>query len=197
MSTTVAATARSSFGTSAATAIRAAGQVPVTICRSGAESIHLTIAVKDAESLTQRVGQVVVLEADDQSYEVLIKGYQRHPISDVLQQIDSLAVEPDKLVRVAVPLNPLTLDCPGIKAGGLLESMLRRVEVQCPAKDIPDHLDVDLAQAVIGTTIYADGVILPEGVKMLTPPRVAIMTIIKTRGMRRAEAAAKVQAKGG
>ncbi len=197
MSTTVVATPRSSFGTSAATAMRAAGQVPVTICRSGAESIHLTIAAKDAEALVQRVGQVIVLEAEGQSHEVLIKGYQRHPLSDVLQQIDSLAVEPDKLVRVAVPLNPLTLDCPGIKAGGLLESMLRRVEILCPAKAIPDHLDVDLSQAVIGTTIYADGVVLPDGVKLLTPPRVAIMTIIKTRGMRRAEAAAKAQAKAG
>ncbi len=181
---------RTTFGTKAAAALRDQAQAPLTVARSGAESIHFTIDAKAGQRLLAQVGRVVELDADGTTHSVLVQGAQIHPTRDYIQQIDVLEVDDEKVVKVKVSLNPITDDSPGIKAGGLLEAMLRKVEIKCRAKDIPAHLDVDLAGVGLGQTVYAENVSLPEGAQLVTLPRVAIMTVIKTRGMRRAEAAA-------
>lgn len=183
---TVSATKREKLGTKASQAYRDAGQVPVNISRSGDESRHLLVSVKELEDLIEQ-GPRGTLSVDGEELGVVIKEVQRNPLNDALIHVDLLAAKDDTPVVVQVPVVPLTKNSPGVRAGGLIEQSLRKVTIRVPAGDLPSHLNVDLAGVKVGETVYAESVILPESAKLLTKPRVAMITIIRTRGMRKAE----------
>jgi len=186
---TFSAEARTAFGTRAAQDIRKAGNVPLTISRRGQDSVHVAVAEKDADRIVGLLSNVVILQVDGSDHEVLIKDFTRCPLTDRIQHVDGVGVADDQVVKVAVLVKPDTkTDSPGLKAGGLLEQMLRRVVIAVPAGKIPSSLRVDLTGIKLGQTVYAEAVELPEGAKLVTKPRTALLTIIKTRGMRRAEA---------
>ena len=187
---TIAAEARTELGTTAAKRCRAAGRVPAVIMRSGEESLHVTVDETAAEAALTRDSHCLAVDYDGAHHVVMVKEVSRDCLTDRMQHLDLLAVTDDSLVKVEVDLRPLTDDCPGIKAGGLLEQMLRQVRVRCAVKDIPDHVDVDLGEAVIGHTVYADDVAVPAGIRLLTPGRTALMSVIKTRGLKKAESEA-------
>ncbi|MHC5068630.1 MAG: 50S ribosomal protein L25 [Planctomycetota bacterium] len=188
---TFAASARADFGSKAAQRYRAEGKVPLTVSRSGADSVHLLVDVKDAEELKKLESRVVLLQVEGGDRQVLVKKGERDALTDQLLQIDAIEVADDQVVQVAVAVHADTnVDCPGLKAGGLLEQMLRKVTIRCAAVNIPDFVSVDLTGVKLSETVYASAAQLPEGATLITRPRTAMMTIIKTRGMRRAEAAA-------
>jgi len=189
---------RTEFGSKAAQRYRADGQVPLTISRRGQDSEHVLVGTKDADALKGLVSHVVLLQLDGQDREVLIKQFDRDPIADHVLHIDGIEVADDQVVEVAIPVVPDTRgDCPGIKAGGLVEQMLRKVTIRCQAGSIPDHLNVGLQGIGLGQTVYAEAVSLPADARLITKPRTALLTIVKTRGMRRAEATGAAEAEGG
>lgn len=185
------AATREEFGSKTSVRQRAAGQVPVSINNSGEPSTHVCVDTKSAEALAGMVAQVATFVVDGEKQDVLVKSVDVHPTTDEVRHLDVLAVTDDKVVKVDVPVVPDTRECPGIKAGGLLEQMGRRIQIQCQAGIIPDRLVVDLSGVGIAQTVYASAIALPDGATLLTPPRTPLMTIIKTRGMRRAEATAE------
>lgn len=186
---TFSAEARTEFGTIAAQTYRKAGQVPLTISRRGADSLHAVVGEKDAVAIRKLTSRVVILNLDGAEVEILVKDSTTDPLTDAIQHIDGVAVTDEQVVKVAVPVHPDTKsDCPGLKAGGLLEQMLRRVVIKVPAAKIPESLRVDLTGIKLGQTVYAEAAQLPEGATLVTRPKTAMLTIIKTRGMRRAEA---------
>lgn len=181
------ASSRTEFGSKAADRYRAAGQVPVSVNTSGGDSLALLVGEHDAAKIAGQVGRVVVLDAGEAKHQILVQAVDAHPLTDRLRHIDALAVTDDKSVRVRVPLVPNTSDSPGLKAGGMLEQMLRKLEVRAPAGKIPDQIEIILAGRGIAETVYAEDLELPEGVTCLTRGRTALITIAKTRAMRRAE----------
>lgn len=186
---TFSADARTEFGTKAAQRFRDAGQVPLTISRKGEDSQHVLVSTKDAAAIRTLTSRVVVLQVEGQDREVLVKDSTTDPLTDAIQHLDTIAVSDDQVVKVAVAVRPDTkTDSPGLKAGGLLEQMMRKVVIKVPAGKIPEFLRVDLTGVKLGQTVYAEAAELPEGAKLVTRPRTAMLTIIKTRGMRRAEA---------
>lgn len=189
---TLAAAPRTAFGTRAANRYRDQGQVPVAISRRGEDSLHVVLGLKEADTLAGLLSRIAVIDVDGAAHEVLVKRVERDPITDRVRHIDAIAVTDDQQVKVDVPVraNTVGVDCPGLKAGGLLEQMVRRVRIACRAADVPEAVDVDLNGVQLGQTVYAEQIDLPAGAKLLVQPRTAILTIVKTRGMRRAEAQA-------
>ncbi|MDA3960990.1 MAG: 50S ribosomal protein L25 [Planctomycetota bacterium] len=186
--TVISAEERNVFGSRASQKFRAAGKVPVTVSRRGEESLHVVVAAKDAEVMIHKVSTVVFFDIAGTEQEVLVKDFTRDPVHDGILHVDTIAVKDEQVVKVAVRVVADTrVDCPGLKAGGLLEQMMRRVVIRCPAGKIPDSMGVDLTGVKLGQTVYAEAVQLPEGAVLVTKPRTALLTIIKTRGMRRAE----------
>ena len=127
------ASPRTAFGRKAADAVRHAGGVPLTVCRHGADSTHHQVAEKDGAKLIPFKSQVVELDQAGKKELVLIKDVSIHPVSDRILHIDALAVTDDRVVAVDVPVKALADECPGIKAGGILEQMARKVRIRCRA----------------------------------------------------------------
>ena len=188
---------RDQFGSKATRRYRDAGQIPVTIATNGGESQHLLVSTGDAFALKRQTSHVVTLKVDGQDHQVLVKQVEIDALTDRPVHADLVAVTPEKVVTVDVRVTPNTkVDCPGLTAGGLLEQALRRVTIRCPAGLIPDHLIADLTGVKLGQTVYAESLQLPEGASLVTRPRAALLTIIKTRGMRRAEATSEEGGEG-
>ena len=107
----------------------------------------------------------------------MIVDWQYDPIKSTLLHIDLKRIDMTKTVRVAVPLQ-LVGESAGVKQqGGIMDQVLREVEVECLPADIPSHIDVDVSQLVFGQVIRVSD--LPHGgkLKFLTPEDQAIAHI--------------------
>jgi large subunit ribosomal protein L25 len=182
------ATVRPATGTSAAQRYRAARQIPAVIMSRGEPSRHILLDETSVNLALSQDTHLWAIELDGRITTAMPKEVTRNCLTDRLQHVDLLAVNEESQVTVEVPLHPVIDDCPGLKSGGLLEQMLRKIRVRCAVKDIPDAISIDLGQANIGDTIYAESVPLPERVRLLTPVRTALMSVIKTRTLKKAEA---------
>ncbi|TVR46352.1 MAG: 50S ribosomal protein L25 [Planctomycetota bacterium] len=184
----IAATPRTTLGRRASAAFRKQGQVPAVIMRSGQPSSHILVNAIAADQLLKSRVHTCVVTLEGIETTVLIRDADRNCLNDSLVHIDFLEVDATKSVDVEVPLRPITLACPGIKAGGLLEQMVRKIKIRCPVSQIPDDIAVDLGNVGISETFYARQLVLPEGISLLTPERTALMSVLKTRAMKKAEA---------
>ena len=180
-------TVRETFGSKASQAARKQGQVPMTISRPGQDSLHILVGEKEAELIADQSTQKFSITIDGKAVDVVLKEVKRHVTNDRLQHIDLIGVNDDSVVIMNIPVRPITTNCPGIKAGGLLEQSLRRVAIKCQVKNLPEFLKVDLAEVQVDETVYVKNCSLPEGASFVTKPNVAMISILRTRGMKKAE----------
>jgi large subunit ribosomal protein L25 len=95
---------------------------------------------------------------------VICRGVQRDVVKDLPTHIDLMRLKRTSRVKLNIPVEFLNADtCPGVKKGGVLTVVRNEVEMDVLAGDIPDHLEVDLAEVEIGDTISISSVKLPEG----------------------------------
>jgi large subunit ribosomal protein L25 len=187
MSVTITAAKREKLGSRAARKYRAEGRLPATIARPGQDTLHITVPELEAEKALASGVLTFSVSVEGAQHRVLLRDADRHCIKDCLQHLDLMEVNDDSIVTVDVPVHPNTLNCPGIKSGGMLEVMVRRMRVRGPVKNIPASVEISLAETQLGDTVYLNSVQLGEGVKALQHPRTAILSIIKTRTMKKAE----------
>ena len=96
---------------------------------------------------------------------VLPKELQFHPVNDKLIHFDFLRIQEDTKVNVEVPVEFLNMEkCPGLKKGGVLNTVRRTVELICNAKNIPEKLIFDLVESEIGDAVKISNIKLNEGV---------------------------------
>jgi large subunit ribosomal protein L25 len=173
---------RSEQGKNAARRLRAGGGVPGVVY--GLDRPPFTVAVgarKIEEVLGLETGRntifTLALAGQDRSRAVMIKDLQRHPVTERLVHVDFLRVDLDKTVRVSVPIRLLGL-AEGVKTeGGLLEFVLRHVEVECLPADIPDHLDVDVSGLHINQHLSVRDLPVRERVEVLDDPEAIVCVV--------------------
>jgi large subunit ribosomal protein L25 len=117
------------------------------------------------------------LKGQDRSRAVMIKALQRDPVTERLVHVDFVRVDLAKSVRVNVPIRLLGT-AEGVKSdGGLLEFMLRQVEVQCLPSDIPEHLDLDVTGLRLNQHFSVKDLPVRERVTVLDDPEAIICSV--------------------
>ena len=131
---------------------------------------------------------IIDIDIDGKVEKVLPKQLQYHPVSDRLIHFDFLRVQENTKVTVEIPIEFLNQDkCPGLKKGGVLNTVRRLIELTCNANSIPNKLEFDLIDSEIGDAVKISNINLPEGVKptivdrdfviaTLVPPTVEVET---------------------
>ncbi len=164
----LAASVRSRTGKGAARATRRAGRVPAVVY--GNDQSPVAISLEDRE-LRRRLNAggffntVFDLSIDGETSRVLPRDVQLHPVTDVPEHVDFLRVGGSSAITVEVPVEFLNEeDCPGLRAGGVLNVVRYAVEVSCRADAIPASIQLDLAQAQLGDSLHISAVTLPDGV---------------------------------
>lgn len=92
---------------------------------------------------------------------------QRHPFKPTIYHVDLLRVSANQPIRVHVPLHfHNEEECKGVKlGGGMVSRMLNDIEVECLPGDLPESIDIDVAEMDVGDTIHISELKLPKGVE--------------------------------
>lgn len=196
MSTTHSYTAqpRTALGKHAAAKLRSGGLVPVTLSRPGKESQHLQLDAKQAGHLVANVVHLCTVEVGGAKVTALKGEISRDCLKDNIQHIDLVEVDGHSEIKVDVAVVPDARNCPGVKAGGIVEQRLRKVKVKCKADAIPDSIGLDLGEVQILQTVYAKSLAMPAGTTLLTNPKLPVLSVVIPRGMKKDDAAAAAAA---
>jgi large subunit ribosomal protein L25 len=117
---------------------------------------------------------------DGKSRDVLIRDYQENTISGEITHVDFYEIERGKVLRTNVGLH-LDGAAVGIREGGILESFVHELEVECLPKDLPEGINVDITNLEIGHSIHVRDLEAPPGVEILNSPDQVICTIAYKR----------------
>jgi|HubBroStandDraft_1064217.scaffolds.fasta_scaffold46060_3 large subunit ribosomal protein L25 len=136
------------FNKNAARRVRVAGKIPAVLYGSGRDPVAIEVDPKQiSRILFSEAGHNTIFDVEVSGHptaKAMIVDWQREPINDRLIHIDLKRIALDKLLRVSVRVKLLGIPI-GVKtAGGILDQVMREVEVECLPADIPSHIDVDV-----------------------------------------------------
>ena len=137
------------FNKNAARRVRAAGKIPAVLYGSGHDPVALEVEPKQiSRILFSETGHNTIFDVeipDQPAAKAKIVDWQREPINDSLIHIDLKRIALDKVLRVKVRVKLLGIPV-GVKtAGGILDQVMRQVEIECLPADIPSHIDLDVS----------------------------------------------------
>ena len=161
---------RTDTGKGVARKLRAVGRIPAVLYGHGNASVSLSIQAKDLDTLlkTSHAGlnTLIDLEGDSavEDKVVLIKELQRHSVAGTLSHADFFEIDATAKIHVSVPIK-LEGTPEGVKLGGVLEHMMREIDLLCLPNAIPDSLEIDVSGMNQNESLHVSDLTLPEGVE--------------------------------
>ena len=149
---------------------RLAGELPAIVYGGKKDPVQIKLVLKDVtKSLENEAffSHIIGLEIDGKSEDVILKDLQRHPAKGWIMHMDFLRVNKDTKLQTKVPLHFINEEsCVGVKVGGgLISRTMTELDIMCLPKDLPEYLEVDMANVEIGTTLHISDITLPKGVE--------------------------------
>jgi large subunit ribosomal protein L25 len=160
---------RDADGSRAARRLRRDGRVPGVLYGGGGDSQGFDVDARDLRLALASSGAVLDLSVDGgKATPVVLKEAQRDPVRGQTVHIDLLRVRLDQAIHAVVPLELTGVDeTPGVKEGGILEQIVRELNVEALPTAIPESIEHAVGEMQIGDTIGLDAVVMPEGVTLL------------------------------
>ncbi len=188
---TIEATERSVTGKGASRRLRKEGLVPAIVYGGDAEPMQINLQhhtffnALDNEAIYT---QVIDLKIGKKKEKVVLRDLQRHPYKQIIMHADFFRVDAKTALHVTVPFHFVNADtCVGVKQeGGLLNHIMSEVEVVCLPKDIPEFIEVDVANIKLGNSLHLSEISLPKGVQIVALTHgedhdLAVAAVTKTR----------------
>jgi large subunit ribosomal protein L25 len=160
---------RSDMGKGASRRLRRnADMVPAILYGAGRDPQPLSIAHKDLHKALENeafFSHIITIKADGKKQEAILKDLQRHPAKDRIMHADFLRIQMDQEITVEVPLHFMNEDsCVGVKqGGGNISHNMSVLEVTCLPGDLPEFIEVDIAELDVGESIHMSELRLPQG----------------------------------
>ena len=109
--------------------------------------------------------RVLNVRVGDKSQPAIVKDVQRHPARNTVLHIDLQRVRDEETIRMVVPISLLNAEeSPGVKMGGSVSHLLSELNIICLPKDLPEQIEVDLAEMELDAMLHLSDLGLPEGV---------------------------------
>jgi large subunit ribosomal protein L25 len=179
---------RSVQGTGASRRLRRESKVPGVVYGAGKDATPIQLDHKDLwfKLKTEAFhASILDMEIGTEKSQVLLRDYQMHPFRPVILHADFQRVAADRKIHMRVPLHFINeLNSPGVKvAGGLVEHVMKELELSCLPKDLPEFIEVDLGSLQAGHSLHLSAIKLPPGVEPIVPkgedPTIATIVIPK------------------
>lgn len=165
-------------------ALRKAGKLPAVFYGPKEKATSIAVSHVDFIKAWKKAGEssVIILKDGADEHEALIHDVDVHPVSGVPRHADFYVIEKGKKVKVKVALNFQGVS-PAVKdLGAILVKVLREVEIEAGAKDLPHELIVDISSlATLSSTIHAKDIKLPAGVELKTLPEEVVASIAEAK----------------
>lgn len=145
--------------------------IPAIVYGGKSEPKNITLAHKEILKATNNeafFSHIIELKVDGKAESVIVKDMQRHPAKPLILHVDFQRVRKNVAIIVNIPLHFINEEeCKGIKQqGGVVSHNLSDVEVSCLPGDLPEFIEVDMANLEIGESIHLSELVLPKGVTL-------------------------------
>jgi len=162
---------RTDVGKGASRRLRRTGKVPGVLYGTGKEAVSIML---DHDDLVHHLeneafySHILKLKLGKKTEEVVLRDLQRHPYKTKLLHIDLQRILATEKISMRVPIHILNeTTCPGVKEEkGIVNSLMTQLEVLCLPKDLPEYIEIDIAQLHVGDSIHLSDLKLPEGVEL-------------------------------
>lgn len=178
---------RDSVGKGAARSLRRSGLVPGVVYGRGFEPRAVAVEARAlAAALHTQAGMNVLIDLDlpdgarSGPTTVVVKDTQRDLFRHQLIHVDFHAISLTDTIEMRVPV-VLKGAARGVSEGGIIEHHLREVLVECLPTQIPDQIELNVTDLLVGRSLHASDLRVPEGVTLLTAPDEVVVTIVAPR----------------
>jgi large subunit ribosomal protein L25 len=163
--------------------LRRSGQVPGVLYGGSEEPVSFAVAERTLRHALAAKGAVLELSVDGSSgTPAVLKDAQRHPVRGDLMHVDLLRVDLNVAIQATVAVHFVGDDkAPGVIEGGILEHVTRELTIEALPNDIPDSLQHDVSEMVIGDTLTLEALTPPPEVALLDDPETVIATLTPPR----------------
>ncbi|MDR2136521.1 MAG: 50S ribosomal protein L25 [Treponema sp.] len=160
---------RAGKGSAEARRIRRSGRIPAVLYGRSGASVSIDLDGREFSSQVRNISEstIVKVEVEGKTYEAFVKDTQRSIVEGSILHVDFYEVESGVALRARVPLH-LTGNPAGVREGGVLESPLHEIEVECLPKDLPERISVDISELKVNQSIHVRDLKLGEGVRLIS-----------------------------
>lgn len=191
------ASTRDAKGTGPARRARQSGLIPGVLYGGDAEPLMIQVELREFSRLIHGKGgehAIVQLKIDNHPSlggPALLKEVQHHPHRGHILHADFQRISLDERIETVVPI-VLEGRAPGVAEGGVLDHILRELEVECRALEVPESISVDVSGLNINDSILVEALAVPSNITVVTPSDYMVVVVHPPRVEQATEAEAEV-----
>ncbi|MFC1564633.1 50S ribosomal protein L25 [candidate division KSB1 bacterium] len=168
---------RKNTGKSFVKILRRESKIPGVFYFQGKETLPLTFDEIALKHVIASKPALIMLNFDDGTQkEAVIREIQRNPVTDKVVHVDMMGIKRGQKLKVTVPV-VLIGESVGLKTGGIVEHLVKEVDIECLPKDMPDKLEVDVTEMEIGDSIHI-GDLEFENIEILSNATTTLASVI-------------------
>jgi len=153
------------------------GVIPGVYYSSGKEAISININERELMTVIASGNVVIDMKLDDAAaHKIVIKEAQTHPVTDRIVHVDLMGIRMDREIEIQIPIHFEGVP-EGVKLGGLQLSVLRELTLKGLPGDIPEVIELEIADLNIGDSIHVSDVSIPK-VSIVTEDDLAIVSVV-------------------
>ena len=196
---------RADVGKGASRRLRRSGNsVPGIIYGAEEDPVNLTLNTNELSKAMQSeafFSQIIDVKFDGKSQQAVLRDMQRNPATEKVLHVDFMRISANKPIQVSVPLHFVNEDkCKGVRlGGGVISHTLNEVEIGCLPADLPEFIEVFMAELDVGEIIHLSDLALPQGVSIVALTHGddrAVASVIMPRGATEEEEELEAAAEG-
>lgn len=180
---------RTDVGSYKAKSQRKEGRIPAVIYGSGSDAKSLTVTHADVKKLIYTPEfKLAEIELDGDKHKCLIRDVQFHPVTEAIQHIDFLKLTDGSPVKVEIPIRTKGVS-PGVKEGGALVQVMRKVKVKANPEDLVDEVFVDISELKLGFSVRVRDLEVTDKMEVLSVAATPVALVEIPRALRSAQTA--------
>lgn len=167
MSHVLVAKERTDFKQSTLRQLRENGEIPAVVYGNENSSKAISVNQADLRQALKEIGRngIMLLDCQGEQYQVMLSQYQKDPVKHEMYHADFLVVDMSAEVQANVRVN-LVGKASGVKDGGVLQQSLHEVTVTAKPGDIPESINIDVADLEVNETLYVSDITVKDGVSI-------------------------------
>ncbi len=177
----VEAQARKETGKGAARRIRRDGKTPAVVYGRNRDPQPLIVDPVELQGMldSNAIVELTIKDGEDEvaTETVMIKDYQKHVIKEMLMHVDFHQISMDEKIAVTIPVK-LVGKAYGVQEGGVLQQLMREIEIECLPGDIPEMVKLDISELDVGDSLSVGDLDIGEEIDLVSSPDDVIVTIV-------------------
>lgn len=162
---------REEIGKKPSKSLRREGRIPSVYYVHGEDSVHVSVDENDFRSILQSEASIIDLKIDGKVSKSVIRDIQWDPIYGDPLHVDFMGINLKEKLQVTLPIYVIGTPLGVSQDGGVLQQIVREIEIECLPLDIPEHLEIDVSHLEIGDNIRIEDLpVDKEKVEVLNEP---------------------------